>query len=73
MDRPASFSFIFSLFSQIIQFLQQFNVKNVTPVSCTGIQTHKLLFMSLLKVLQQHTPEFMSHQAATYLPTYIPI
>ena len=26
---PASFSFIFSLFQQTIQFLQQINVKNV--------------------------------------------
>ena len=37
---PASFSFIFGLFKQIIQILQQINVKNVHPVYCTGIRTY---------------------------------
>ena len=32
---PASFSFIFGLFEQTIQFLQQINVKNVHPVHGT--------------------------------------
>ena len=29
---PASFSFIFGLFKQTIQFLQQINVKNVVSI-----------------------------------------
>ena len=47
---PASFSFIFSLFKQTIQFLQQINVKkcHVHPVSGAGIQTHDLWRVSLL-------------------------
>ena len=42
---PASFSFIFGLFKQTIQFLQQINVKkcHVHPVYGAGIQTHNLL------------------------------
>ena len=46
---PASFPFIFGLFKQTIQFLQQINVKkcpNVHPVYSTGIWTHNLLNMS---------------------------
>ena len=39
---PASFSFIFGLFKQTIQFLQQINVKNVHPVYGAGIRTHDL-------------------------------
>ena len=41
----ASFSFIFSLFKQTIQFLQQINLKkcsNVHPVYGAGIQTFDL-------------------------------
>ena len=47
-NRPtlASFSFIFSLFNQAIQFLQQINVKNVHPVYSTGIHTRNLSNMS---------------------------
>ena len=45
---PASFSFIFDLFKQTIQFLQQINVKNVHPVYGAGIQTHNLLNTSRL-------------------------
>ena len=46
----ASFSFIFGLFKQTIQFLQQINVKkcHVHPVSSAGIQTHDLWNVSLL-------------------------
>ena len=46
----ASFSFIFGLFKQTIQFLQQINVKKcqVHPVYSTGIWTHDLLNMSCL-------------------------
>ena len=46
---PASFSFIFILFKQTIQFLEQINVKkcpNVHLVQDTGIRTHDLLNMS---------------------------
>ena len=47
---PASFLFIFGLFKQTIQFLQQINVKkcHVHPVSGAGIQTHDLWNVSLL-------------------------
>ena len=47
---PASFTFIFALFKQTIQVLQQINVKkcHVHPVSSAGIQTHDLWNMSLL-------------------------
>ena len=44
----ASFLFIFSLFKQTLQFLQQINVKNVHPVSGAGIRTRNLLITSLL-------------------------
>ena len=44
----ASFSFIFGLFKQTIQILQQINEKNVHPVSSAEIQTHDLLIMILL-------------------------
>ena len=46
---PASFLFIFGLFKQKIQFLQQLNVNkcpNVHLVYSTGIQTHNLSNMS---------------------------
>ena len=47
MGHPlASFSFIFYLFKQTIQFLQQINLKNVHPVYGAGIRTHGLLNMS---------------------------
>ena len=47
---PASFSFIFGLFRQTIQFLQQSNVIkcHVHPVYGTGIQTHDLSNLSCL-------------------------
>ena len=47
---PASFSFIFGLFKQTIQFLQQINVKkrHVHPVYGAGIQTHDLQNVILL-------------------------
>ena len=47
---PASVSFIFSLFKQTIQFLQQINVKkcHVHPVYGVGIQTHNLSITSRL-------------------------
>ena len=35
----ASLSFIFGLFKQTLQFLQQYDVKNAHPVSNDGIQT----------------------------------
>ena len=38
----ASFSFIFGIFKQTIQFLLQINVKNVHPVYGTWIRTHHL-------------------------------
>ena len=44
---PASFSFIFGLFKQTLQFLQQINVKNVHPVYGAGIWTHDLWNVSL--------------------------
>ena len=42
---PGLFLFIFSLFKQTLQFLQQINVKkcHVHPVSGAGIRTHDLL------------------------------
>ena len=46
---PTSFSFIFGLFKQTIQFLQQINVKkcpNVHPVYSAGIKPHNLSNMS---------------------------
>ena len=46
---PASFQFIFDLFKQTIQFLQQINVKKcqtVHPVYSPGIRTHDLVNMS---------------------------
>ena len=42
------FIFIYILFKQTIQFLQQINVKNIHPVYGPGIQTHNLLNMSSL-------------------------
>ena len=41
---PTSFSFIFGLLKQTIQFLQQINVKKcyVNPVYGAGIRTHNL-------------------------------
>ena len=42
MGQPRPFSFIFDLFKQTIQFLQQINGKNVHPVCRAGIQTHDL-------------------------------
>ena len=46
----ATFSFIFSLFKQTIQFIKQINVKKcqIHPVYGAGIQTHDLQNMSLL-------------------------
>ena len=41
---PASFSFIFGLYNQIIQ--------KIFPVSCAGIWTHNLFIMSLLPLPQ---------------------
>ena len=48
---PGLFLFIFGLFKQTIQFLQQINVKkcHVHPVSSAGIQTHDLLNVSRLQ------------------------
>ena len=43
---PGIFSFIFGLFKQTIQFLQQINLKNV--MSGAGIRTHNLQSASLL-------------------------
>ena len=47
---PASFTFIFGLFKQTIQFLQQINVKKcqLHPVYGTRIQTHDFRNMNLL-------------------------
>ena len=44
----ASFSFIFVLFKQTLQFLQQIYMKNVHPVDTAGIWTYDLRNMSLL-------------------------
>jgi len=44
---PASFLFIFGLFKQTLQFLQQIKVKNVHPVYGAGNQTHDLWNVSL--------------------------
>ena len=43
---PGLFLFIFGLFKQTIQYLQQINVKNVHPVYGTEIQTHDQSNMS---------------------------
>ena len=43
---PASFSIIFGLYKQTIQFYQQINVKNVQRVYGAGIWTHNILNMS---------------------------
>ena len=49
MGNPGLFLIYFRLFKEIIQFLQQINVKNVHPVVCgAGIRTHDLQDMSLL-------------------------
>ena len=42
----ASFPFIFGLFKQTLQFLQQIDVKNVHPVYSARIWTHNLSNMS---------------------------
>ena len=47
LNGPPSAS-ISVFFKQTTQNLQQINVKNVHPVSSSGIQTHNLLIMSLL-------------------------
>ena len=49
-NRPssASFSFIFGLFKQTIEIVQQIDVNNVYSVSGTGIQTRDILIMTLL-------------------------
>ena len=44
---PASFSFIFGLFKQTLQSLQQIYVNNVHPVYGARIRTHDLWNMSL--------------------------
>ena len=44
---PASFSFIFGLLKQTLQFLQQIYVKNVHPVYSAGNQTRDLWNVSL--------------------------
>ena len=48
MRQPRPFLFIFGLFKQPMQFLQQINVKKcqVHPVYGAGIWTHDLLNMS---------------------------
>ena len=48
MGQPRDLVVYFRLFKQILQFLQQINVKNVHPVYSAGIQTHNLWNMSLL-------------------------
>ena len=47
-SNPRLFSVYFCLFKQTLQFLQQIIVKNVQPVSGTGIRTHNLLITSLI-------------------------
>ena len=44
---PRPLLFIFGLFKQTMQILQQINVKNVHLVSGARIRTHNLLIMSL--------------------------
>ena len=46
---PASFLFIFDLYKQTLNVLQQYNEKNVHPVSGVGIRTHYLLNASILQ------------------------
>ena len=43
----ASFSFIFSLFKQTLQFYNKYMWKNVHPLNCAGIRTHDLRIVSL--------------------------
>ena len=59
----ASFSFIFGLFKQTLQFLQQSGVKNVHLVSGAGIRTHDHFNMSFLPVALDHTshPRYGCH------------
>ena len=48
IDHLLTFSFIFGLFKQSIQFLQQINVKkwpSVHPVYGAGIRTHDLILL----------------------------
>ena len=54
MGHPGLF-FVFRLFKQTIQFLQQINVKNIHPVYRAGIQTQDLRNMSLLPPLTTRT------------------
>ena len=44
---PASFSFIFYIFNQTVQFLQQMYVENVHLVNCAEIWTHDVWNTSL--------------------------
>ena len=44
----ATFSFIFGLFKQKFQFLQQINLKNVQPVNGAGIRTHDFWNVSFI-------------------------
>ena len=48
IDHLLTFSFIFGLFKQSIQFLQQINLKIFHPVYSAGIRTHDLSNMSRL-------------------------
>ena len=45
---PASFSFIFGLFKQTLQFYNKYMWKNVHPVYGAGIRTHNIWKVSLL-------------------------
>ena len=47
MGIPGILFFVF--FSQTLQFLQQYDVTNVDPVSGAGILIHNLLNVSLLQ------------------------
>ena len=48
MGQPSLFLFIFDLFKQTLQFLQQIYVKNMHPVYGARMQTHDLTKMSHL-------------------------
>ena len=50
---PASLSFIFGLFEQTLQFLQQYNVKNAHPASGAGIRTHGVPIAILTEYYQR--------------------
>ena len=48
MGGPRPLFFIFGLFKQTLQFLEQINAKISIQYTCAGIRTHDFQHMSLL-------------------------